>query len=215
MDISKENSTHAQKIVREFRRGIYAENVDFHVCDVSSFIEDEFEKRQTTEPFLSHVILDLVGPEKYLQRLADAMVTDATLAVFCPNLTQIGDCVTLVQKLKLPFAMDRVVELGASNSAGRLWDVRAVQPRVSSNPQSNETSDDAASSASVPEHSIDSGTVSSRIRDAYDAIRGRPTSVSPNGTHDDESGWRVICRPRTGYFVHGGGFLGLWKRMKY
>ena len=33
--------------------------------------------------------------------------------------------------------------------------------------------------------------------------------------HDQVNEMEVVCRPRVGYRVAGGGFLGIWKKMKH
>lgn len=201
VDISSANSAHARGIVGGFRRGIYAGNVDFHIGDVPSFLRTEFERRQSMEPFLSCVVLDLVSPDRYLQDTAEAMLTDATLAVFCPNVTQLGECVRTIQKMKIPFTMDRVVELGANNSAGRHWDVRAVRPKGTQSQRSNMSSPNKTG-------------VWTRVKNIYQALRARPNSVD-SANERLPSEWEIVCRPKTRYWVHGGGFLGVWRRMKY
>jgi tRNA A58 N-methylase Trm61 len=59
LDISKKHSKHASKIVEGFRHGLYAANVDFHVGDVSDWIASQKSSRNTEDPFLSYVFLDL------------------------------------------------------------------------------------------------------------------------------------------------------------
>lgn len=42
------------------------------------------------------------------------------------------------------------------------------------------------------------------------------TAVGDNQLiHDQVSGMEIVCRPKVGYRVAGGGFLGVWKKMKY
>ena len=41
------------------------------------------------------------------------------------------------------------------------------------------------------------------------------TDGNGQSNHEQFSGTEVICRPKVGYRVAGGGFLGIWKKMKH
>lgn len=181
---------------------MYASDVDFHVGDVGAFIEQQRRERRHSAPFLSYVILDLPGVDGYLQTVVDAMNTDATLAVFCPSISQIAECVRAVKSQSLPLALEQVVELGANNAAGKQWEVRAVRPRV-------------AQDRTVRESEDSGGGIVNRmvafVANIFGSGKGQRRSNLKEGA---EEALQMVCRPKTGYFVHGGGFLGLWKRMK-
>ena len=38
------------------------------------------------------------------------------------------------------------------------------------------------------------------------------TLVSENPVSDD-NGWEMVCRPKVGIRISGGGFVGVWRRM--
>lgn len=149
VDVSPKFSTHAEQVVRGFRRGIYAGNVDFHVGAVEDWIKDQLQRRRSssskglfsnsgsaTEPFLSYAILDMPSAHQRIPHVVPALKRDGLLVVFMPSVTQIGDCVQLIQKEKLPFVMERVVELGMGISGGRLWDVRVAVKKSRADPSS-------------------------------------------------------------------------------
>ena len=61
VDISSKHSARGKAIVEGFRQGMYAGNVEFHVGDVSNWIDEQILSRSSSlkdEPFLSHVILE-------------------------------------------------------------------------------------------------------------------------------------------------------------
>lgn len=180
LDIFAVNSAHAEKVVQGFRKGLYAGNVDFHVGDVSDFIKTQLQSRGTANPFLSHVLLDLAGPEHHLEKAAQALHDDGTISVFCPSITQITECVRLVKSLRLPLTLDQVVQFETNTSAGKQWDVRFAKLR-------------AVSRANKPDVSV--------------AVDEEQT------TGDEKEKWGLVCRPRVGDRLVGGGFLGMWRKL--
>jgi len=192
LDISSKHSKHAKKIVEGFRNGMYASNVDFHVGDVSDWIAEQKAARQTEEPFLTHVLLDLPNAEQHLTNVAPALHANGILTVFNPSITQIADCVEAIREQKMPYLLDQVVELGAGMI--REWDVRAVRPRVTL--RKAELHDN-------PEVSEGHATEAVECQAARD-----------NELAQTKEQWAMICRPKPGQQVVGGGFLGIWRRME-
>jgi tRNA (adenine57-N1/adenine58-N1)-methyltransferase len=196
LDISSKHSKHAKKIVEGFRGGMYGGNVDFHVGDVSDWIAGQTLARKTEEPFLSHVFLDLPNADHHLANVAPALHVNGIVAVFNPSITQIADCVELIREQKLPYLLDQVIELGAGTV--REWDVRAVRPRATLN---GAEAQDSAKSATG---------------EAIDPIEGqavRDDELAKSLAQAEEK-WAMICRPKAGQQVVGGGFLGVWRRME-
>ncbi|KAF9699254.1 hypothetical protein EKO04_002941 [Ascochyta lentis] len=196
LDVSSKHSKHAKKIVQGFRHGLYAGNVDFHVGDVSAWIASQKVTRQTEEPFLNHVLLDLPNAESHLANVAPALHVNGLLAVFNPSITQIAQCVEKIREERLPYLLDQVVELGAGTI--REWDVRAVRPR------STLKKPDAKD---VPEASD---------AEPIDPVKGeeaRDRELAVNLAKEEEK-WAMVCRPKAGQMVVGGGFLALWRRME-
>ena len=194
VDVSPSFSEHAEKIVRGFRRGIYAGNVDFYVGHVGNWVAEQEKRRGGSgllgrgkvEPFLSCAILDMPAAHLNIPLVTPFLRTDGILAVFMPSITQIGDCVSLIKRQRLPYMMEEVIELGMGLSNGRQWDVRLTAPKSAANPSSwNES----AESDSQSEGS------------AGDA---------PKGTDDV-----LICRPKVGLRLVGGGFVGVWKKIEF
>jgi len=212
LDISEHHSNHARKVVRGFRKGLYAGSVDFHVGDLSEFVEEEINRRSTGEAFLSYVVLDLPATEDHLASVAKAMKDDAVLTVFSPSVTQIAECVEYVKKNDLPFFLEQVVELGANYSAGRPWDIRVVKPRAVQRLENEHTDvNQAILGDSQKDESrkttSENGTVLQEIRKVMERVT-RGTST------EKMSDWKTVCRPEVGGRITGGGFLGLWRRTK-
>ncbi|KAH8815930.1 S-adenosyl-L-methionine-dependent methyltransferase [Xylogone sp. PMI_703] len=193
LDISKKHSKHAEGVVRNFRNGMYFPNVDFHVGNIRDYLTARLS--QSKEPFLSHAILDLPGTHDYLSIIGEALLPNGSLITFCPSVTQIYNCTVVVKAQKLPFVLETVLELGGGiGVGGREWDVRAVKPRslLKAEAQAREQIDDEEY---TPE-------------DSNIEPLNSETSLKP------ESGYEMICRPKVGIRVRGGGFLGLWRRME-
>jgi hypothetical protein len=196
LDISAKHSKHAKKIVEGFRHGMYAGNVDFHVGDVSEWIAKQKASRKTEEPFLSHVFLDLPNATSHLANVAPALHVNGLLAIFNPSITQIAECVETIREQRMPYLLDQVVELGAGTI--REWDVRAVKPRTPKKEvqpkQSSEPSSDESSESKLGQEA-------------------RDDELAEDLSKQEEK-WVMVCRPKAGQQVVGGGFLGLWRRME-
>lgn len=220
LDISSRHSDHAKKIVASFRQGLYAGNVDFHVGDLSAWIQTQFAARAESQTdtevkaFLSHVILDLPSTQRYIAQAASALHVDGCLLVFNPSITQITNCVEEIRSKKLPLILDRVVELGAAMTGGRRWDVRSVRPRALIESEAEKEKDPAIANA------VKTGLSKGTITESQDSpvqigsdVMGRDEEQA-RMLDDQETGREMICRPKVGEKVTGGGFLGVWKKMR-
>ncbi|KAF2032207.1 S-adenosyl-L-methionine-dependent methyltransferase [Setomelanomma holmii] len=196
LDVSSKHSKHARKIVAGFRDGIYARNVDFHVGDVSDWIADQKSRRKTEEPFLSHVFLDLPNAESHLTNVAPVLHVNGILAIFNPSITQIAGCVEAIREQKMPYLLDQVIELGAGTI--REWDVRAVRPRATLKKAEARESPSLGGEEEV---------------DPIEGQAARDGELAEALAQTEEK-WAMVCRPKAGQQVVGGGFLGLWRRME-
>jgi len=196
LDISSKHSKHARKIVEGFRHGMYSSNIDFHVGDVSEWIAAQKASRNTEEPFLTHVFLDLPNAGKHLANVAPVLHVNGLLAVFNPSITQIAECVETIREQRMPYLLDQVVELGAGTI--REWDVRAVRPRATLRKADAPEPTEALSEAPI------------------DPVKGQEVRDSEltAALADQDEKWAMVCRPKAGQQVVGGGFLGLWRRME-
>lgn len=215
LDISAQHSKHASKILKGFRRGLYSNDVEFHVGDVSDWLDKRLGIRtlnrsdSTNNAFLSHILLDLPSSHDHAKKVASALHIDGSLVVFTPSITQIVSWVTEIKKKKLPLALDQILELGHGISGGRQWDVRVVKPRALLRVENTKTIV-ATDAVQTGRHDGPDGlpTVQDQDDDGGEAAKAAQSSV------DDDSGWEVICRPKVGEMVIGGGFLGVWKKMR-
>ena len=212
LDISREHSLAARKVVRGFRQGIYAGNVDFNVGSIDRFIDSECQRRGVSGKVFHHILLDLPGVHEYITKAAQGLKPDGTLIVFCPSVTQIAQCVEVIRKQKLPLSYQEVIELGAGYGGGKQWDVRlsrARKPRTVNEPN-------LAAAAVVKS---DQPVVSPRFFGFLRGLFGRAAPEKPAITQqvqnaaEDET-WYTVCRPSVGHRVVGGGFVGVWRRKK-
>lgn len=152
------NATHSRTgrhNVRDFQRGMYRENVEFHVCDSPEEwlgSPETVSKWQALSPdapqYLHGAFLDLPSPDLSIETISRHLVIDAPLVVFCPSVTQIQDMVEHVRvQLDIDLTLVNTVELmpGMGGGSMRAWDVRSTivrqtgelvrvcRPRVGSN----------------------------------------------------------------------------------
>ena len=225
--------------MRGFRRGIYAGNVDFYVGHVENWIAEQTNLRSSApvsasttttttpvQPFLSYAILDMPSAHLRIPHVTPLLRNNGVLVIFVPSITQIGDCVNIIRRQRLPFMMDRVVELGSGISSGRLWDVRFAEKKSRADPSSwssGQIGGGSDSSNSLPEEASSvedvSGNEDSSTQGESDAESQSPSSVGASASDhynnvqkDDAS--VLVCRPKVGIRIVGGGFVGLWRRVE-
>ena len=215
VDVKAAHSHRARQVVREFRQGLYAGDVDFYVGDVGAWISMQLANRQaqldrgTETPFLSHIILDAPDSPTLIAKASEALLTDGNLVLFCPSISQIMTAVKTVRAEKLPLVLDRVLETGPGLTGGREWDVRAVKPRALLRLEAARLRE---SRIEEPLGDDPSNTASSEL-----GAEGEESAVetSENSIPEaEDAGWQMICRPKVGERLIGGGFLGIWKKMK-
>lgn len=102
-------------------------------------------ERKSDGQFLTHAVLDLPAPQRFLADVADAMTVDGILGLWCPSVSQIMVAIKKVRSARLPLAVDRIVEFpgGAGLGAGlRRWDVRpaVIKSKVQEEGSSEEES---------------------------------------------------------------------------
>jgi hypothetical protein len=214
VEISPIYSKHAQtKVVAGFRRGLYLPHIDFHVANVNDWIGRQLEARHH-QPFLSYVFLDMPSSHAYLQQVVNAMKDHALLAVFVPSITQIGECVREIKINSLPLRMDKVLELGDGISNGRPWDVRLAFKRA------NDATDEPSPSGLGQGDEDEACRVELNIENEISSTLDRqdddgtlPSSRSGSREHVLNQEPVMVCRPKVGERVIGGGFVGLWRRV--
>ena len=216
VDISLGNSQHAQGVVEGFRQGMYTGDVDFHVGEVSDWIDRRLAMRPALpengegQSFLAHAILDMPSSYRHLEKVSTALRANGVLIAFNPSMTQIIACVEEIRKKKLQLILDRVLELGLSMTGGREWDVRAFKPRALVR-KDTKTKDSALDQEDI------SCTGSNEDGEASSASSA--DAEAQNADHvqaysETENNWAMICRPKVGNRIIGGGFLGVWRKMR-
>lgn len=234
--------------MRGFRRGLYAGNVDFHVGHVEDWIAEQIRERSSSsssltptmsstttsitkiEPFLSYAILDMPSANQRIAHVAPILRPNGLLAVFMPSITQIGECVQIIRQQKLPFVLERAVELGTGLSSGRLWDVRMAMKKSRADPSSWVSESETESEASPPsekrdrgkgveevemdEYSPSSSSTVSSTTSSEEAEKTRLHTQTQAGSESEaEDNAVLVCRPKVGLKIVGGGFVGIWRRI--
>ncbi|KAJ5544642.1 hypothetical protein N7535_006965 [Penicillium sp. DV-2018c] len=212
VDVSPKFSALAERNVRGFRRGIYAGNVDFYVGPVETWVAQQKERRKktglaslaggsTVEPFLSHVILDMPSSNLRVPHVTPMLKRDGLLVVFMPSITQIGECLQLIRDQRLPLVQEKVIELGSGISGGRLWDVRFATKKSGADPSSwvAPSDEEGATPAEADELSGVSDTVS-EVSAKEEPLKGGDSVL--------------VCRPKVGVRIQGGGFVAVWRRIE-
>ena len=221
IDVKERYSNHARTIVRGFRRGLYDGTVDFHIGDVSSFVESQFSERPSAEPFLSAAVLDMPSADDHLRVVSKALRVDGKLVVFNPNITQIADCVQHIKRERLLLRLERVLELGVGISGGRDWDVRLAHLRAS---QTKPTLDFTGNRNATEGQNQCVGDENKTSEGEEDTSEGHESFQSTTSTdHEPLNGesqrngiqnLAMVCRPKVGKAIIGGGFVGLWTKMR-
>lgn len=194
--MSPKYSEHAAKIVRGFRQGLYMRDIEFHIGDVSEWIDRQKSIRDMRN-LLSHALLDLPSSHSYVEKVASALRVDGKLVVFNPSITQINSAIQLVKTKRLPLQLERVVEVGHAMTGGRIWDVRFVKPRILTKRLNVKQT---AAAVGDSERAVGTGEdLDARAVDDDDSVM-------------DEEGYEMVCRPKVGGRTSGGGFVALWSK---
>jgi hypothetical protein len=208
VEISPTYSRHAEKtVVAGFRRGLYLPHIDFHVADIRDWIDEQLGKRRN-EPFLGYAVLDVPDCHRYLDKVASALKEDALIIIFAPSISQIGDCVRKIRVNALPLRLEKALELGEGISTGRLWDIRlAVKRSRDLVERSVDASEDRGGMMRDPEKDgrLSAETLHERDQGDHDLQPSLSKEVTENETV-------MVCRPKVGVRLVGGGFIGLWRR---
>ncbi|KAL3476385.1 S-adenosyl-L-methionine-dependent methyltransferase [Aspergillus californicus] len=222
VEVSPKFSAHAESIVRGFRRGIYAGNVDFYTGAAENWVAEQIRLRTPTpstspfsfskqnqplEPFLSHAILDMPSANLRIPHVAPILKRDGILAIFMPSVTQIGECVDLIRKHNIPLVLEKAVELGSGISNGRLWDIRFAMKKSRADPSSWVSSSGAPVEA---EPESESGADSEETATSKEETPSE--EIQQPQAKESES--VLVCRPKVGSRIVGGGFVGIWRKVE-
>ncbi|PYH46722.1 tRNA (adenine-N(1)-)-methyltransferase [Aspergillus saccharolyticus JOP 1030-1] len=242
VDITHKTARHAETLVRGFRRGIYAGNVDFYSGPVETWVAAQKQERSRSsghstattsdidgqtaavDPFLSYAILDMPSSHLRIPHVTSILKRDGLLAVFTPSVTQIGDCLELIRRERLPLVQEKVVELGNGISSGRLWDVRfAVRKNKDTLAESGSggSSGSASGVEVVEEQQREEEAVEpvEEVAEVAEETASSPTSApssvaAAEGEEEEEVDRVLVCRPKVGPRIVGGGFVGIWRRIE-
>ena len=201
---------------------MYIHDIDFHVGDISDWIDEQsaarglnLQQAESDETFLSHIILDLPSAHRHLAKAASALHANGSLIVFNPHITQITTVVQMVKEQYLPLQLERVVESGPNMTGGKEWDVRSVKTRARNQADLEEAARKAKQGAAREPEPVSSSLLgdfdAGASVDAQTADPGEKIETSPKR----DEGWEMVCRPKVGFTVTGGGFVCHFKKMKW
>lgn len=205
IDISHQFSEHARKTIAAYRNGQYLHNIDFHTGSVGDWVKSALTERND-EPFLSHAFLDLPSTDEHVEAVTKALKVDGTLIVFNPSITQITECALKIKQDDIPLTLDKTIELGVNaGSGGREWDVRPVKPRAQKVQPAPEPAAEKGEDVEA------SGEETSRDQEQEEQLeRAQTEPAEPTS----EEKWAMVCRPKVGERIVGGGFLGVFKKQR-
>jgi hypothetical protein len=222
LDISGPNSKAAQKIVRGFRNGLYYGNVDFHVGELSTFFEKRSTAASTHTPGSvcvgeSNPIQPTIGvsatkePEEEpiapphnsaatIQPFLSHIILDlpsahSYLPLVTPHLHVSGKLVLFVPSITQ--IVDAVEIVKSLNLPLALDKVLELGPGIS-----------AGREWDVKAVKIRANEKRLKL-DSVDGDVGREVEVKAA-----EKEYGIVCRPKVGVTVIGGGFLGVWSKMR-
>lgn len=203
LDCSGRHSAHAEVVIKNFRHGMYYPHIDFHIGSIDDYLSIRLAETGGN-PFLEHAILDLPDIQLYLNIVAKALKSNGTLITFCPSITQINAGVTYIRQKRVPLFLEKVVEVGgAVGVGGREWDVRPVKPRALLKAQ-------VGGAKELEDLGTDQVVLETPLQGSEAVPAQVPVSEAPTS---DDSGWEMVCRPKVGIRISGGGFVGVWRKM--
>ena len=174
----------AEGLIRSYRNAMYWPHINFYHGEVQDWVHERMSN--DPKPFLDIVVLDMPGVEDQISVVADAIKEGGQLVVFAPQITQIAACIQGVVSQRLGLKLEQVVELGEGISTGRMWDIRmATLKKPKQVDIANEKRQDVHEEDHVPE----------TVKDVH--------TIPP-----------MVCRPKVGSMIRGGGFIGLWRRVE-
>ncbi|TKA61694.1 hypothetical protein B0A49_11558 [Cryomyces minteri] len=225
LDIAEKHSNHAKQVVAGFKHGVYAGNVEFYVGDVDDWVNGQLRERKRpsvasespekddaevdqSAPFLSHVFLDMPRANTQIKSIAPALRADGVLMIFNPSITQIAECVEDVKRLKLPFTMEQVVEMGSgSGVGGREWDVRAVRPRILTRKENAERDAKPEQQDMESRAEVDSASAVACEEEAKEGMKSRDQEQAESlkeqvrSKPEEEQGWTLVSLLHTPPFA--------------
>lgn len=120
-DVDVGNSTHAEKLVGQFRRGLLIDKMKFHPISISEYLDG---RDASKEDLFDGVVLDLPDPQKEFSRLMPHLANDRCIITYVPNLTQVMACVDEASKIP-GLHFEKCIDVSWTE-----WDVRKAKIRA-------------------------------------------------------------------------------------
>ena len=107
--------------------------------------------------------------------------------------------------------------MGQGYTAGKRWDVRWARIRsVDREREKTEklTQNAGAAEADNPAFSTNGESEVEPSNKYIESESGESLTSEPKAEGNGDPGLTIVCRPKVGEMVVGGGFLGIWKRTR-
>ena len=232
VELAPHVSNFGRKHVSGFMQGMYSGNVDFHIANLTTWIEQQVSARTAAglppgNPFISHAILDLPGAHDHLEVVASVIHTDGTVLVFTTHITQLLSCLELSRKLRLPLVLQRAIEIGPGVTGGRDWELGFTKKRKDVYRESKSEAEILDSNISdISESALNTGSLSSVQKadiplespDGEEATAAsmedeqQDLHIDNRSTAKDEELF-AICRPKVVKDFMVGGFVGVFRKL--
>lgn len=157
---------------------------------------------------MTAALLDMPGPEEHLKALANALMPDGVLGVFCPSVTQVGECLKVVRKSGLRLGRDMVVEFpphAEGVGAGlRGWNVKYVFVRAKVKAKMEVEGGEVEGGEAVVVDTESEGGSAGEVDGEQIEAKELPAV--------EEVDEVLVCRPSVGERMVGGGFFGMFRK---
>ncbi|KAI9893618.1 MAG: hypothetical protein M1814_006414 [Vezdaea aestivalis] len=201
VEASSLHASFAERIVHGFRSGLYSGNIDFYHADVVKWVQERLAGNNG-EPFLAHAVLDLPGAKEALTEVSKAIVVGGTVLVFVPNVTQLVECLGLVQEDREGLWLEETLQM--DGAGGRQWEVKMAKLRTL---RSTKERNNLPISEGIPEeYEGEDNNDGEEDELAYGSADEKAVSGGARPEH------AVVCRPSLGMRYTAGGFLGIFRK---
>ncbi len=137
IDRNKDHLVTGKNNVKYYKRGMYFDDVNFELShSPTKWLKDNASKWSNNKEFLSAAFLDLQEPGAHIEQIAEHLVTDAQLIIFCPSVTQIVEVYNtlLASKGTIHLSFEQTIQIAPGMGGGLTrWEIKNTIPKGGSN----------------------------------------------------------------------------------
>ncbi|KAI5808781.1 S-adenosyl-L-methionine-dependent methyltransferase [Peziza echinospora] len=198
-DASEKYSKHAQGIISRFRRGMYRPHIDFYTGTPEEFIETQFKLRSAKEEAVGTAATTSLNPDFDPAR-------KAFLSVIVLDLPSPEEYLKLCEEALLPEGQlgifcPHITQIANLVKMAKLKDIRLAPVKIIE-----------FANGGAREWAVRLAKVRNprplKTKASEDGADGEETDSAPKAER-----WEMICRPKVGEMVVGGGFFVLFKKI--